>query len=612
MHAALFSGVVATFVVTTASALTPDNTQIIAALLVENNQLLRAAGNNTRVNAVPAATLAPGSSTHSTIDIWVNGLFFASLASSLLTALAAVLIKQWLQVRKTLSSSQFGSDTRVPQSYTLLVSGSAKDRALVSHYRFRGFINWHLPTVVECLPLVLHISLALFLVGFALYAFQLARPICWAIVSISGIASVFYTGSFVLSAVFIDCPYRIPFVWSISQYTIYPFYLVKQSLKFLWLWLRYRKFPSLEDADWPAFPKSTRQMVEYRAVFPLVPGKSLKRTFFAANEIICDALSWAFNHASNQSAKDVIVEAVTGLLHDWTALLQNLVFETHQVSELDFESVKGKILQHDLFPTAVDYSLKKLIKPNSEAVKNQDTLDQTPCAQLLDALLTTTTTDSSSDKASYMDLPLVHTKRDWRRKVQGKLDRAYRAAALKGDHILGRKLLQWGAGILPMSGLPSEMPLLHAVALNGDVQSITDILDRQPAYIHRVDRLGYSALHVAALHGKLDAVTALVERGASLDTLSDRAHAPMTPVNLALQNDHPDVVAYLLDHNASSPVWALHEAAKLRDTQMARVLLERGWSKWEKNAQGQTPVDVAVAFDNLETARFLEGYAPAS
>ncbi|KAG6882615.1 hypothetical protein C0993_009851 [Termitomyces sp. T159_Od127] len=188
---ALFSGVVATFVVTTASALSPDNTLIIATLLVENNQLLRAAGNSTRVNTIPTAALAPGSPTHSIIDLWVNGLFFASLASSLLTALAAVLVKQWLQ-----------------------------DRALVSHYRFRGFINWHLPTVVESLPFILNISLALFLAGFALYAFQLSRPICWTIVAISGIASVFYSGSVVLSAVFIDCPYRIPFTWHIFQYAM--------------------------------------------------------------------------------------------------------------------------------------------------------------------------------------------------------------------------------------------------------------------------------------------------------------------------------------------------------------------------------------------------------
>ncbi|KAG6882614.1 hypothetical protein C0993_009850, partial [Termitomyces sp. T159_Od127] len=187
-------------------------------------------------------------------------------------------------------------------------------------------------------------------------------------------------------------------------------------------------------------------MAEYRAVFPLVPGRSLKNTFFAANEIICDALSWAFNHSSNQSVKDVIIEAVTGLLHDWTALCQDLVFETHKVSQLDFENVKGKVLAHDLFQTAVEYSLKKLSKRKPEPAENQDTLDETPCAQLLDSLLTTTiVTDSSSDKASYVDLPLVHAKHDWRNKVQDKLDRAYCAAALKGDHLLARKLLNWGA-----------------------------------------------------------------------------------------------------------------------------------------------------------------------
>ncbi|KAG6895462.1 hypothetical protein C0992_001124 [Termitomyces sp. T32_za158] len=98
VFAALFSAVVTTFVAQTSQALQPDNSQIMVSLLTETNQLLRAAGNRTSINAVPTSSLGSQSSTHTSTDVWVNGLFFTSLALSLSTALLSVLAKQWIQV----------------------------------------------------------------------------------------------------------------------------------------------------------------------------------------------------------------------------------------------------------------------------------------------------------------------------------------------------------------------------------------------------------------------------------------------------------------------------------------------------------------------------------
>ncbi|KAG6905892.1 hypothetical protein DXG01_017055 [Tephrocybe rancida] len=98
VFAALFSAIVTTFVAQTSQALQPDNAQIMVSLLFENNLLLRAAGNTTTMNTVPRG-LSPGAATHTTIDAWVNGLFFSSLALSLSSALLTVLAKQWIQVK---------------------------------------------------------------------------------------------------------------------------------------------------------------------------------------------------------------------------------------------------------------------------------------------------------------------------------------------------------------------------------------------------------------------------------------------------------------------------------------------------------------------------------
>ncbi|KAG6915502.1 hypothetical protein DXG01_011179 [Tephrocybe rancida] len=97
VFAALFSAIVTTFIAQTSQILRPDNTQIMVSLLVENNLLLRAAGNITRLTTVPGG-LSPGATTHTTIDVWVNGLFFSSLSLSLSSALLTVLAKQWIQV----------------------------------------------------------------------------------------------------------------------------------------------------------------------------------------------------------------------------------------------------------------------------------------------------------------------------------------------------------------------------------------------------------------------------------------------------------------------------------------------------------------------------------
>ncbi|KAG5732206.1 hypothetical protein E4T56_gene17021 [Termitomyces sp. T112] len=199
VFAALFSAVVTTFVAQTSQTLQPDNTQILVSILLETNQLLRAAGNNTSLNAVPPATLGPGSLTYSLTDQWVNGLFFTSLALSLSTSLLTVLAKQWIQ------------------GYTSNVSGGARTRALIRQFRFHGLVKWRLTDMIESLPVILHSSVALFLVGLALYVSEFSSPICGVVAFITALTFLFYLGTSIIPAIFIDCPYRLPFLFPLAQ-----------------------------------------------------------------------------------------------------------------------------------------------------------------------------------------------------------------------------------------------------------------------------------------------------------------------------------------------------------------------------------------------------------
>ncbi|KAH7867709.1 uncharacterized protein C8R40DRAFT_1063986 [Lentinula edodes] len=87
VFAALFSGVVTSFIIATIDSLQPDYPAITALLLVEQVQLLRAAGNLTTINAIPKSNVDLQNASPSSRDLWVNGLFLASLSFALATGL---------------------------------------------------------------------------------------------------------------------------------------------------------------------------------------------------------------------------------------------------------------------------------------------------------------------------------------------------------------------------------------------------------------------------------------------------------------------------------------------------------------------------------------------
>ncbi|KAJ7587444.1 hypothetical protein C8J56DRAFT_720337, partial [Mycena floridula] len=148
VFAALFSGVVTTLLIQTSQSLQPNYPQITTLLLREQIQILRAAGNISAINAIPSSLDVMQQQQS---DIWINGLFIASLSLSLATALLSVLVKQWLQ------------------AYSSLTQGSAMARALIRQFRFTGLDQWKVPEIIGILPLILHASLAAFFIGLALF-----------------------------------------------------------------------------------------------------------------------------------------------------------------------------------------------------------------------------------------------------------------------------------------------------------------------------------------------------------------------------------------------------------------------------------------------------------
>ena len=89
--------------------------------------------------------------------VWVNSLWFLSLAISLTSALLATLLHQW---------------TRRYVTITQPLHCSPHKRARFRAFFANGVDKLHLPWLVKALPILLHLSLSLFLVGLLIFLFN--------------------------------------------------------------------------------------------------------------------------------------------------------------------------------------------------------------------------------------------------------------------------------------------------------------------------------------------------------------------------------------------------------------------------------------------------------
>ncbi|MCP4706271.1 MAG: PDZ domain-containing protein [candidate division Zixibacteria bacterium] len=116
---------------------------------------------------------------------------------------------------------------------------------------------------------------------------------------------------------------------------------------------------------------------------------------------------------------------------------------------------------------------------------------------------------------------------------------------------------------------------IHEAAKNGDVEKIKTIFLEDQTRLSAQDKVGYTALHWAALRGKLDAVRFLVEAGA-------------------------DVNAFGLD--GCTP---LHGAADFGNVAMIGVLIKKGSVVDNKNNWGNTPLHMASQAGNRKAVKIL-------
>ncbi len=128
-------------------------------------------------------------------NLWIPGWMdygFASLTLSLTTALFAVLADEWYC------------------HYLSPVDGDPQVRSRTRQLRYTGLMEWRVSTLISLLPLMLHLSLLLFVVGLVLSLLPEQQGIAVVIGSISLATLMAYLVTNLLPLIFPECPYKTP------------------------------------------------------------------------------------------------------------------------------------------------------------------------------------------------------------------------------------------------------------------------------------------------------------------------------------------------------------------------------------------------------------------
>jgi ankyrin repeat protein len=142
-----------------------------------------------------------------------------------------------------------------------------------------------------------------------------------------------------------------------------------------------------------------------------------------------------------------------------------------------------------------------------------------------------------------------------------------------------------------------EFDLFEAAAL-GRSDRIEALLDAQPGAVTLEAADGFTALHLAAFFGHLEAAAVLLGRGADADAPAGNG-SRVRPLHSAAAGGHAAIAALLLERGADPDARQhggfvpLHSAAARGDEVTARLLLDRRADRTLRTDDGRRPVDLA-------------------
>jgi hypothetical protein len=192
----LFSAVLTAFVVESYTSLIPDPSQPTVQLLYRISlQLPNTSELPTLVPPSPSSGFRPAQS-----DVWVNALWFTSLVIALISALVAILVKQW---------------AREYLSWTSVSPG--RDAVALRQYRYEAWTHWNVQRWRDVVATLLQLGLLLFFVGLVILLWNLNRAIAGLVTAAAGVGLGCLLVSVVLPVFYSSCPYRTPLSWAFRR-----------------------------------------------------------------------------------------------------------------------------------------------------------------------------------------------------------------------------------------------------------------------------------------------------------------------------------------------------------------------------------------------------------
>jgi uncharacterized protein len=158
-----------------------------------------------------------------------------------------------------------------------------------------------------------------------------------------------------------------------------------------------------------------------------------------------------------------------------------------------------------------------------------------------------------------------------------------------------------------------DMDVFDAAAL-GHLDRLRHRLEEDPGCATALASDGFTALHLAAFFGKVEAARELLAAGASSHTYGTNGLANQ-PLHAAAAGRHLEVCRLLLaagaDVNASQHggFTPLHQAADHGDVEMVELFLSAGADPRVTLPDGRTPTDLAEANGHADVARRLREVA---
>ncbi len=150
---------------------------------------------------------------------------------------------------------------------------------------------------------------------------------------------------------------------------------------------------------------------------------------------------------------------------------------------------------------------------------------------------------------------------------------------------------------------------IHEAAIQGDVNKVKEIIQKEPDEVHAKDTQGRTALHRAAQKGNIEMVEFLIASGADMNAKDDNGR---TPLIYALDFNNFDIANLLIEKGANVKIAdnrglvALHWAAGLGKEDLAKVLLSKGTDINVRNTfRGWTPLYTAASQGKKEMVEFL-------